>query len=229
MVSELTTDLAMLERWLAPAGKTILDVGCGGGGLVRELAARGARPIGVEISDAQLALARASDDGAGARYLVGRAEALPLPDASVDGVVFMRSLHHVPLDAMSAALLQARRVLAPDGIVYAAEPLPRGDYYRLTSLVEDELAVREAAQRVLDDAAATGLRRVTRVGYAVAVDIAGLDALRTRFVSVDPARANTFDARIGEIAAAFARLGEPGAAPDERRFIQPMRAHVLTA
>jgi SAM-dependent methyltransferase len=228
VVSALTTDLAMLERWLAPAGKTLVDVGCGGGALVRELAARGARPIGVEISDAQLARARASDDGAQARYLVGRAEALPLPDASVDGVVFMRSLHHVPVDAMPAALMQARRVLAPAGIVYAAEPVPQGDYYRLTSLVEDELAVREAAQRALDDAAAAGLRRVARVDYAVGVRVAGLDALRTRFVSVDPARASTFDAKMAEIAAAFAALGEPGAAPDERHFIQPMRAHVLT-
>lgn len=228
MALDLTTDVAMLDRWLVPAGKTIVDVGCGGGGLVRELAARGARPIGVEISEAQLARARACDGGAGGSYIVGRAEALPLPDASVDGVVFMRSLHHVPVSAMPAALVQARRVLAPEGVVYAAEPVARGDYYRLTSLVEDELAVREAAQRALDDAASAGLRRVTRVDYAIGVSVAGLDALRTRFVSVDPARAATFDARTAEIAAAFAQLGEPGSAPDERLFVQPMRAHVLT-
>src|SRR5437660_5157365 len=90
-VSEgITTDLAVLERLIEPAGKDVVDVGCGSGALVRELAARGARPIGVEISDAQLAVARAADDGNGARYLVGWGEALPLADASADAVVLMR-------------------------------------------------------------------------------------------------------------------------------------------
>ena len=92
------TDTSMLERLVAPAGKDVVDIGCGGGALVRDLAAAGARPIGIEISEAQLATARARDDGSGARYLVGRAEALPLEDGSVDVVVFMRSLHHVPAE-----------------------------------------------------------------------------------------------------------------------------------
>src|ERR1700748_182241 len=109
----------MLERLVAPAGKDVVDVGCGGGTLVRELAAAGARPIGIEISEEQLATARARDDGnGGARYLVGRAEALPLDDASVDLVIFMRSLHHVSPAHLHAALREARPVLRPDGAVY---------------------------------------------------------------------------------------------------------------
>ena len=224
---EITTDLAMLERLIKPAGKDVLDVGCGTGALVRALAAIGARPIGLEVSDAQLARARAADAGAEARYLVGWAQALPLPDASVDAVVFMRSLHHVPVDEMPTALAQSRRVLRSRGALYVAEPLPQGDYYELVRLVEDELEVRAAAQRALTDAAATGLRRETTVEYGVRVCLNGLEALRDRFVSVDPSRAPAFDARVPVIAEAFARLGEPGGEPGERCFIQPMRAVVL--
>jgi SAM-dependent methyltransferase len=221
------TDTSILERLVAPAGKDVVDVGCGGGALVRELAAAGACAVGVEISEAQLATARSRDDGSGGRYLVGRAEDLPLPDGSVDVVVFMRSLHHVPVEHLETALREARRVLRPDGAVYVAEPLAEGDFFALTALVEDEVEVRRAAQAALADAARVGLERAVTMDYEVAVRLAGVDAYRARMVSVDPERAPVFDARRDEIAAAFERLGAPGERPGERVFVAPMRADVL--
>jgi SAM-dependent methyltransferase len=214
----------MLMGLVSPAGKDVIDIGCGQGALVRELAAAGARPIGIEISEEQLATARARDGASGARYLVGRAESLPLDDASVDLAVFMRTLHHVP---PAPALREAHRVLRPGGAVYVAEPLAEGDFFTLTSLVEDELDVRRVAQAALADAAQAGLERAVTVDYEIIVCLAGVDALRERTVSVDPERGPVFDARRDEIAAAFARLGTPGERPGERCFVAPMRADVL--
>jgi len=221
------TDVAMLERLIAPAGKEIVDVGCGGGALVRELARAGARVIGVEISDQQLASAVAADPGDGSRYLVGRAQSLPLGDDSADVVVFMRSLHHVAPPDLMRALREARRVVRQDGAVYVAEPLAEGDFFALTSVVENEVEVRSAAQRALADAELAGLDRVTTVDYDVRLCVPGLAGLRARIVSVDPARADIFDDLEAELAEAFARLGEAGERPGERRFLQPMRADVL--
>jgi SAM-dependent methyltransferase len=224
---EVVSDLAMLERLIEPAGKDVVDIGCGGGALVRALSARGARVTGVEISEEQLAPALRDDAGSGARYLVGRAERLPLEDASVDGAVFMRTLHHVPPAELLDALHEARRVLRGNGVVYVAEPLTEGDYFELTSLFEDELEVRGAAQRALGQAELAGLARATTVEYDLRVCIADLAALRARAVSVDPARAEPFDERRAELAEAFSRLGEPGERPGERCFLQPMRVDVL--
>ena len=223
---DVLSDLDVLDRLVQPAGKDVVDIGCGGGALVRALAARGARVTGVEISEEQLAAARRDDDGSG-RFVVGRAESLPLDDASLDAVVFMRSLHHVPPADLLGALREARRVLRGDGLVYVAEPLACGDFFELTRMVEDEVEVRAAAQRALDGALDAGLERVSTLEYDVRLCLAGLDALRARVVSVDPARASRFESRRSELAEAFARLGEAGERAGERCFRQPMRADLL--
>jgi ubiquinone/menaquinone biosynthesis C-methylase UbiE len=225
MFREAATDLEVVRRLVQPAGKDVVDVGCGGGALVRDLARLGARPIGIEISPEQLAPAlAAAGDG---RYLVGRAEELPLPDGSVDVAVFMRSLHHVPVAGMLPALREARRVLRRDGVVYVAEPLPEGDFFTLTSLVEDEVEVRAAAQRALAGADQAGLRRAVTLEYEVSFCLADLAAFLKRLVSVNPDRAALFAAREAEITAAFGELGTAGEKPGERCFVQPMRADLL--
>jgi SAM-dependent methyltransferase len=241
MPRELTSDLAVLTR-IPTAGRDVVDIGCGQGALVRELARAGARVVGIEISEAQLAAARAAaaaerdqraassadtDGAVRARYLVGRAEALPLDDASMDLAVFMRTLHHVPTADLMRALAEARRVLRPDGRLYVAEPLPEGSYFELSRLVEDEIEVRAAAQRVLDDAGTAGLERVATWEYEIRVRLAGVGGFHDHAVSVDPSRAEAFHVHEAAITDAFERLGEPGDAPGERWFSQPMRADVL--
>jgi len=226
---EVTTDFGVLKRLVELAGKRVVDVGCGTGILVRGLAQAGARPIGIEVSESQLAEAIAADAGAGARYLVGRGEQLPLEDSSVDVVVFMRSLHHVAPDQLTNALLESARVLAPGGVVYVSEPLADGDYFELVSMVDDERGARRAAQAALEDAARAGLKRARTFEYDVAVEIADLDALRARTVRVDPQRAEIFDRRREGLGAALARLGEPIGDSGGRRFRQPMRADILVA
>ena len=224
---EVTNDLTVLERLVPLSDRDVVDIGCGGGVLVRALGARGARVTGVEISESQLAAAIRDDDGTGARYVVGLAQRLPLSEQSTDVVVFMRTLHHVPPDDMLAALGEARRVLRPGGAVYIAEPLAEGDFFELTSLIEDEREVRAAAQRAIAEAAAAGLEGVESLEYDVRLCLAGLDAFAARTISVDPARGEVFEERKALLAEAFERLGEPGERPGERCFLVPMRVDVL--
>ncbi len=227
MTREVISDLAMLERLVPPSGKDVVDVGCGPGALVRALSERGARVTGVEISESQMAEAIERDDGRGTRFLVGRAERLPLEDASVDIVVFMRSFHHVPQADLGAALAEARRVIRPSGAVYVAEPLAQGEFFELTRMVDDETEVRAEAQAALAGASDAGLDRETTVDYDAPLTVAGVPGLRARVVGADPARASRFDALSAELAESLERLGEPGERPGERRFLHPMRADVL--
>jgi ubiquinone/menaquinone biosynthesis C-methylase UbiE len=226
MGREMTSDVAVLEGMVALAGKEVLDVGCGRGALLRDLAARGARMTGMEISEEQLAAALAADDDSGSRYVVGEAQRLPLADGSVDLVLFMRSLHHIPIASHRQALHEARRVVRGGGAVYVAEPLPEGDFFTMTSLVEDELEVCRAAQRALKEASAVGLESAGATEYEVAGRYADLEAFRSLILAADPERGPVFEARRAELERMFGRLGEPMDGGG-RCFRQPMRAELL--
>ena len=221
-----TTDIEVLDRLVPVAGRDVVDVGCGGGWLARGLAARGARVTALEISDEQLAAARNADDGSDATYGIGRAEALPLPDASQDVVVLMRSLHHVGVDDMGAALREARRVLRDAGAVYVAEPLPEGDFFAMVSVLEDETQVREAARTAIDAAGDQGLTRTAGERYAVASVLADLDAFVERMLAVNPDRGVLVQARRPELERMFAAGGED-TSDGGKRFLQHQRADVL--
>ncbi len=95
----------------ARAGTTLLDIASGPGVAARAAARRGASVTGVDFSPAMVARARQSN--ATAHFLVGDAEALPLPDASCDAAVMNFGLLH--LGRPERAVAEAHRVLRLGG------------------------------------------------------------------------------------------------------------------
>jgi SAM-dependent methyltransferase len=67
-------------------GRDTIELGCGTGYVSAWLARRGARPVGIDNSEAQLATARALQTEHGLSFPLhhGNAEATPFPDASFD-------------------------------------------------------------------------------------------------------------------------------------------------
>jgi ubiquinone/menaquinone biosynthesis C-methylase UbiE len=101
-------------RWaleLAP-GPRVLDLGAGTGKLTATLVALGAEVIAVEPDSAMLTELRRALPAV--RALTGSAEAIPLPDASVDAVLAGNALHWFE---MNVAGPEIARVLAPGGIL----------------------------------------------------------------------------------------------------------------
>ncbi|WP_438853850.1 class I SAM-dependent methyltransferase [Agromyces sp. M3QZ16-3] len=106
----------------AEPGIRWLDVGCGTGALTSAVIERWAPAsiIGVDPSEGFLTLARARPEIAEhpeARFAVGDAQHLPVPDGSVDAVVSGLVLNFVP-DA-EAAVAEFARVAAPGALVAA--------------------------------------------------------------------------------------------------------------
>lgn len=113
-------DLAerLLRRADLPARGLLLDVGCGSGQTMSWFRRRwpGWGAIGVDVARDGL---RAAATGAGSRVLAASALALPLPDASVDTVITLDVLQHLPLGGGDVqGISEIRRVLRPGGVVF---------------------------------------------------------------------------------------------------------------
>ncbi len=119
--------------WLAPSPQLHwADIGCGNGAFTELLMQRCA-PAGVQGFDPspeQLAYARSRPGAAGATFTEAGAEALPLPDDSVDAAVMALVIFFVPDPAKGVA--EMARVTRPGGLVaaYAWDILGGGFPYR---------------------------------------------------------------------------------------------------
>ena len=218
--------MSVVEAALSPlTGKHVLDIGCGNGVLARPLSDRGARVVGVDPNGDALALARQAAPG-GTFYQAG-AEAMPFADSSFDGAIFLNSLHHVPKLAMHQALREAARVTKPAGPIVVIEPLATGSFFSVLRTVEDESAVRAAAQEVIAEAIESGsLEQLDRSDYLRREHFADLDEFLARVVAAEPARAAAVEERRSEVEAAFRRYGRTAA--DGRIVLeQPIRARAL--
>lgn len=103
----------MLDALSTAGGPRLIDIGGGTGNYAAEARSRGFEPLVVDRSGEMLALAAAK----GLSVLEADAISIPVEDASFDAAMLISMLHHV--DDFGSALKEARRVLAPRGVMAA--------------------------------------------------------------------------------------------------------------
>ena len=179
-------NIRFLSRYLKPRSR-VLEVGCGPGHNSLELARRGYRVVGIDLSPACVEIARrtARRRPAGSKfgsleYLVGDFLTLDLPAAGFDAVLFYGALSHFPniapvLRRVGALLKKRGRILIWDTSVdlYSGREAAfvlliqtllgaTGHYYQRAVPPQDESAVARGLEQALD-----GLRYVDRRGRKV--------------------------------------------------------------
>ena len=120
------TDVRWRRRAIARAdirpGSSVVDVGAGTGDLSFAAAARGAQVVALDLSAGMLTvLERRATDAQRARIerVVGSAESLPFPDASVDRIVTGFTVRNV--GDLGRAFAEFHRVLRPGGLAVVLE------------------------------------------------------------------------------------------------------------
>jgi ubiquinone/menaquinone biosynthesis C-methylase UbiE len=132
----------------------VADVGCGPGRAAAFMADRGLDVVGVDISEAMLAVARSAHPHI--KFEEGQLDALPIETGVLAGAVCWYSIIYTPSDRLAEAFGELARVLIPGGYLLLAfqaegEPVHRADaqgtHLPLTSYRH---SVREVAGRLVD-------------------------------------------------------------------------------
>ena len=114
---------AFFDEIVPAPGRHTLEIGCGEGRVSRDLAARGHRVTGIDLSPTLARHAHIADaDGS---YLSADAAALPFRDSSFDLAVAYNSLQNV-LD-LHASTREAARILTPGGLLCICMTHPMTD------------------------------------------------------------------------------------------------------
>jgi SAM-dependent methyltransferase len=122
MHADIVTRAADLALAYRPTPDRVLDVGCGTGLLLRELAARlpeATALTGLDAAAGMIEQARGKASDARLTFVRGTAERLPFPDEAFDLVISTTSFDH--WTDQGAGLAECHRVLVPRGLLVLAD------------------------------------------------------------------------------------------------------------
>jgi ubiquinone/menaquinone biosynthesis C-methylase UbiE len=117
-------------------GAAVVDLACGAGAFLSDLAAAfpRARLIGADLSPAYLEAARRAVPGA--VFVQAKAEQLPFADASLDALTSVYLFHELPPKVRAMVAAEIARVLKPGGLLAFADSIQPADEPRMARLLE---------------------------------------------------------------------------------------------
>lgn len=221
----LTNELDLLQTLVPLQGARLIEAGCGAAQLARELLGRfpTAEVFGIEVDERQLAKNRLNP-AERLHFESAGAQAIPFGDASFDGALMLKSLHHVPMPLMDQALAELARVLRPGGWLYVSEPVYAGALNELIRPFNDEGVVRAAAQAALDRALASGnWQAAAEQRFETPVRFASFDEFEQRMMRPTFADHGIDAAMIERVRALYL----PHQRADGAHFTRPMHVRLL--
>jgi SAM-dependent methyltransferase len=222
----IANELDLIESLVDLSHAKVVELGCGAAKLARDLLHRfpESEVVGIDPDERQLARNRTEPQDR-LTFLSGGADAIPFGDASFDGALMLKSLHHVPVALMDRALDEIARALRPGGWLYVSEPVFAGQLNELVRLFNDEQVVRDQAQRALDRAIASGRwSQAEERRFDVPVSFDSFADFEKRMIRTTFGDHDVSDAQLGKIRDAYASQAG-GTGP--LKLTRPMHVRLL--
>ncbi len=214
------------EQLLSFQDAEVLELGCGKadktlaiaeGGKVRKI-------VALEVDEIQHAENLRRSIPSRVSFERGGAQAIPAADQSFDIVMMFKSLHHVPVDLMDAAMGEIHRVLKTGRVAYISEPVFAGDFNEILRLFHDEQAVREAAFAAVSRAVASGrFELVSQSFFSTPMHFADFTEFETKILKVTHTQHSLSDALYQQVQQKFAAHMTPAGAT----FNMPIRVDLI--
>ena len=214
------------EEMLPLEGASILELGCGNGDTSRAIAGAFATATvtAMEVDTAQHAANLASPQLPNLQFVLGAAEKIPAADESVDIVLMVKSLHHVPPEMLDRAMRDIRRVLKPGGLAYIVEPVFGGAFNEILRIFHDEEAARAGAFAAVKNAITKGgMELVAEKFFLTPLRVENFETFVRKFIDVTHTRHSLSKAQMEQVRTKF----EKHMAPQGAVFKTPMRADLL--
>lgn len=222
-----SSDFEQIGRTLPLGGTRLLELGCGAAYTTRRLAESFPlrEIVAMEVDRVQHEKNLLISDLPSVDFRYGGAQKIDLPDDSVDAVIMLKSLHHVPLRDMEQALCEIHRVLRPDGLAYLSEPVYAGDFNDIMRLFHDEKAVRIAAFDAIRHAVERGQFLLQEeIHFYSTTRFEGFEEFERRILGATHSEFEIDDDLYAQIRQRFmAFVGDDGVA----EFLSPLRVDLL--
>ncbi|WP_456405980.1 class I SAM-dependent methyltransferase [Thiolapillus sp.] len=220
------SEIEIMQDVLPFEGADVLELGCGRARWTRTIAER--FPVksvtATEVDKVQHEKNLQITDLPKVKFVYGGAEDIHLDDESVDIVIMLKSLHHVPMDKMNQSLAEIHRVLRPGGLAYISEPVYAGAFNDILRLFNDEKTVREAAFNALQKAVEAGRFKLEQeIFFQSKSKFGSFAEFEERFLFPSHSDHAIDDALHNKVKAAV----DPHLGPDGARFTNPHRVDLL--
>lgn len=110
---------AIVSSLSSAGSQTVVDLCCGTGLLAGMIGDTGKNVVGVDISPAMLSVGRKHHPGV--TFIDGDASSLPFSESKFDAATISFGLHEKSESIAMAILSEARRVVAPEGLILVAD------------------------------------------------------------------------------------------------------------
>lgn len=222
-----SSDFEQISELLPLDGARLLELGCGAAFTTRRLAESFPlrEIVAMEVDRVQHEKNLRITDLPDVRFQYGGAQDIELPDESVDAVIMLKSLHHVPTGDMDQAFSEITRVLRRGGLAYISEPVYAGDFNEILRLFNDEERVRKAAFEAIRRTVDKGTLELEReIHFHATTRFEGFEEFDQRILGATHSSFDIDEALYAQVKGRFMpHLDDNGIA----EFLSPLRVDLL--